>query len=363
MRKGIYKDTERGGYYFVVSYKYLDGYKQKKSKRFRTIKECEAEREKFKASVSTDYTEKTINELIAEHDRYYKKQVQPSTYEGSKYLDKYISDLIGNIRLNKLTKKQYEQFLDEIDAMDMQAHRKNLIVSRFKRIAKFSKAHYQIGCDYPEMYPSFKDVKMEKEKLKFYTYEQFQKYIAQADDIRLKSLFTTLYFCGLRVSEGNALTFSDVDFEKSTISISKSVNTKLRGIDGKSLVSAPKTSSSIRMLRIPKRALESLKTMYDYYSPMVGFDLSWKCFGGIDHIPDSTIHQAHRRYVDKAELPFAPVHSLRHSCCSLLLNNGASILMVARYLGDSVEMTLNTYSHFFEQNGEEVVSKIDELTK
>ena len=40
------------------------------------------------------------------------------------------------------------------------------------------------------------------------------------------------------------------------------------------------------------------------------------------------------------------IHDLRHSCASLLIHKGVSIVAVSRHLGHTtIEQTLNTYSH------------------
>ena len=47
---------------------------------------------------------------------------------------------------------------------------------------------------------------------------------------------------------------------------------------------------------------------------------------------------------------------------SLLINNGANVTLVAKYLGHTkIEKTLNTYSHMFSTALDSVVSVIDSL--
>ena len=54
------------------------------------------------------------------------------------------------------------------------------------------------------------------------------------------------------------------------------------------------------------------------------------------------------------------LHDFRHSCASLLVNNGANITVVAKYLGHTkIEETLNTYTHLFNSALNEVVNLID----
>ena len=60
---------------------------------------------------------------------------------------------------------------------------------------------------------------------------------------------------------------------------------------------------------------------------------------------------------DNAELNLIRVHDFRHSCASLLINNGANVTLVAKYLGHTkIEET-----HMFSTALDSVVSVIDSL--
>ena len=56
------------------------------------------------------------------------------------------------------------------------------------------------------------------------------------------------------------------------------------------------------------------------------------------------------------------LHDFRHFCASLLVNKGANVQVVAKYLGHTkVEETLKTYLHLFTSTLDEVVAIIDNL--
>ena len=56
------------------------------------------------------------------------------------------------------------------------------------------------------------------------------------------------------------------------------------------------------------------------------------------------------------------IHDFRHSCASLLINNGANVTLVAKFLGHTkIEETRNTYFHMFSTALDNVVSIIDNL--
>ena len=55
--------------------------------------------------------------------------------------------------------------------------------------------------------------------------------------------------------------------------------------------------------------------------------------------------------------------NLRHSCASLLINYGANITIVAKYLGHTkIDETLNTYSHMYKNKLNDIVSTINSLS-
>ena len=79
-------------------------------------------------------------------------------------------------------------------------------------------------------------------------------------------------------------------------------------------------------------------------------------------ISDTTIYDRRTLIANKAGLKSIRTHDFRHSCASLLINNGANVTLVAKFLGHTkIEETLNTYSHMFSTALDNVVSIIDNL--
>ena len=79
-------------------------------------------------------------------------------------------------------------------------------------------------------------------------------------------------------------------------------------------------------------------------------------------IADSTIYARRTKLANEANLHAIRIHDFRHSCASLLINSGANVTLVAKFLGHTkIEETLNTYSHMFSTALDSVVSVIDSL--
>lgn len=97
------------------------------------------------------------------------------------------------------------------------------------------------------------------------------------------------------------------------------------------------------------------KTLY-YCGLRIGEDR------GIVPIPYSTARRRKVVVAQKAGVKEIRLHDFRHSCASLLINSGANINVVSKYLGHSdINETLNTYSHMFDSALNSVISVMNNL--
>lgn len=102
----------------------------------------------------------------------------------------------------------------------------------------------------------------------------------------------------------------------------------------------------------------NLKRVKNKTKKILGFNDNF--FVTIDMLPVcSNILTNHKNVNCKlANVKQIRLHDFRHSCTSLLVNKGANITVVAKYLGHT---TLKTYSHLFTNTLDEVVAVIDNL--
>lgn len=64
------------------------------------------------------------------------------------------------------------------------------------------------------------------------------------------------------------------------------------------------------------------------------------------------------------ELPIIPLHGLRHSCATLLNYLEVNIIEISKTLGHSTcSTTMNIYAHSFEEQQEEVATKVNEFLR
>ena len=352
-------------YYYTVSYIGANNeYKKYKSRMFKSKKEAEqAEAEHLTKIGRGKPADMTFNDLIDLYINYKALTIKPQSVKRIEIKTRHIREHLGQIPVSKMTRQQYEIFRAFLADADYSVNYKNNILEYLKAVLTYGQMNYGVYNRIPFMYGKFVDDKP-KAEMQFFTLDQYRQFQEVIDDVRYSALFQVLYFCGLRIGEANALTFRDLDFNTKTINVNKTVTTKMKDKAGNWLVSSPKTKSSIRILPMPNIVLTALKSVREHYSKYDGFTENWYVFGGIRPLPESTIQKAKNTYCKLADLPQIRLHDFRHSTASLLINNGASVALVAKYLGHSdIKVTLNTYTHLWKNKLDELVDALNALEK
>ena len=195
-------------------------------------------------------------------------------------------------------------------------------------------------------------------EMEFYTLEEFKKFISYEDEIFFKAAFEVLYFCGLRLGELIGLTWDNIDFVYMTLVGKKNVVT----VDGKVYVTTPKSKKSVRTIPLTKTLADDLKILKGNCKKYFGFNNKWYVFGDIKPITQERMRVRKNLLAEKSGVKPIRLHDFRHSCASLLINNGANIMIVAKYLGHTkIDETLNTYSHLFKNKMEDIVKIMNTL--
>lgn len=144
---------------------------------------------------------------------------------------------------------------------------------------------------------------------------------------------------GMRFSEAIALTPSDFDFARQTLSISKTRNYK-----GDGGFQPTKNKSSIRKIEVDWMIISQFAGLIkDLPQDKPIFIKKEKIF-------NSTINDVLERRCKEAGIPVITIHGLRHTHASLLLFAGVSIASVAKRLGhSSMNTTERTYLHIIQE--------------
>lgn len=152
----------------------------------------------------------------------------------------------------------------------------------------------------------------------------------------------TLLYTGLRVGECLALRWCDIDMERRVLRVRHTLCVTGRGC----FLSEPKTRASARAVSLPADAADYL-ALHREKSGAADGDLVFSAPDG-GFLRRESVRRSLYRTLAVEGLPRCPVHALRHTFASLLINSGVHIKAVSTILGhSSVSVTGDIYAHVF----------------
>ena len=191
--------------------------------------------------------------------------------------------------------------------------------------------------------------KKKNREMMFWTKEQYLKFAEVMMDKPLSFYaFEMLYWCGIREGELLALTPADFDFEKRTVTISKSY----QRISGRDVITTPKTEKSNRTITMPRFLVEEIQ---EYLAMQYDIGLNDRLFP----ITKNYLYREMQRGCKDTGVKRIRIHDLRHSHISLLIDQGFSVVGIADRVGhESIDITYN-YAHLFPSKQTEMADKLD----
>lgn len=192
--------------------------------------------------------------------------------------------------------------------------------------------------------------KAKTHEMLFWTKDEYLKFAEEVMDKPISYYaFEVLYWCGIRVGELLALTKADFDFEKKTLSISKS----LQRINRRDVITPPKTDKSNRTIVMPDFLCDEMR---EYISSLYAIGNKDRLFP----ITKSYLHREIQRGCKASGVKVIRVHDLRHSHVSLLINMGFSAVAIGNRVGhESVDITYR-YAHMFPTEQTDMANRLDE---
>jgi len=356
------KATKDGrSYFFRIKYRDVLGVQHDyASQKYLTKKEATLEEAKYKLKLSAgdvSVNGVTINQVFSLYVDKMKNELKPQSIP--KMITCYNWLPFKDVKVNSLNYSHIKLLCDKLDRAKLSADYKNKILGLLKRLIKFSTRCYGTSDKILSLIDTYKKTDIKKE-MDFFTIDEYNKFFGVIDVLEHQIFFDILYFLGLRKSEALALTWNDIDLNKATISISKNIT---RFVDGnKWQFSTPKTKNSIRVLPIPNRVLNRLKMLKKEHIKYKNFSKDWLLFGITEPWGNTTICNLKNRYCKMAGVKQIRIHDFRHSCASLLINKGASIQLVSKYLGHAnINITLATYTHLYKSELDSIKKTLDTL--
>ena len=296
------------------------------------------------------------------------------------FIEKYTGDMKSRIKENTWMTKEHiiqsklipyfgKRKLCDISAQDVIAWQNEMINHRDENGKAYSPVylktlHNQLSAIFNHAVkfyglhenPAAKVGNMGKAKARemlFWTQEEYKKFSEKMMDKPVSFYaFEMLYWCGIREGELLALTPADFDFDRETVTISKSY----QRIGGRDIITDPKTPKSNRTIKMPEFLCEE---MQDYMKQLYRIDKNDRLF----EVTKSYLHHEMDRGSKAAGVKRIRIHDLRHSHISLLIDMGFSAVAIADRVGhESIEITYR-YAHLFPSKQKEMAIKLNFMNK
>jgi len=279
----------------------------------------------------------TIKELYEEWLSAVRLKVKDSTLANYRMkAERHILPEFGELLYNKLTASAVHIFIDNKLNEGLSAKYVCDIIAVLRSATRYaSKVH-----GYPDRLADItlpKITRKEPELLDNRQQAELCRYLKNHTDTTAMCILLSLY-AGLRIGEVCGLMWEDIDFEKRTLTVRRTVQ-RIAAQNGgtKLMIGTPKSQTSCRTIPLPPFMM---KILTDFYGR--GYVLT----GTYTPVEPRTLQQRFSTILKKAGLPKVTYHSLRHAFATNCVRAGFDVKTLSEILGHaSVSTTLNRYVH------------------
>ena len=185
--------------------------------------------------------------------------------------------------------------------------------------------------------------------------KKIETHVLNSNKDKLFGIVLCLY-TGLRIGELLALTWSDLDFGKRLLFVSKTCHDGNYGGNHIRIIDSPKTVHSCRVIPLPKQILPRLKSLKKRS----------KCEYLIADVYKPVFVRSYQRTFElllkKLGIAHKGFHSLRHTFATRAIECGMDVKTLSELLGHkNATITLNRYAHSLLEHKTEMMNRLGKL--
>ena len=313
----------------------------------------------FKGQVTANVKFETFAEQW--FDEYAQANLRHTTYERMKQLTVRVYPAIGHLRLDKITARHIQQFINDLilNGKSFKTGKpisRKTVVHHLSFISDVFSYAVRMGmlCDNPCCRVRIKQG--EKKEKQIYTIEEMNELfrLMRGQPLKYRLFFTLAVCSGFRRGELLGLEWKDIDWENCLISVRRTSNYSAdKGI----YTDTTKTEKSKRTLKFPQPVMDMLreyKAEQDNQRERLGS--KWQDYDRLfvkwDGRPmnNNTPYFWLGEFCEKNSFPFRDIHSFRHFNASVMIFKGIDVVSVSASLGHSTPATTTTiYCHEFQK--------------
>lgn len=353
----VYKNPKRNSWYCSFYYRDWNGVNRRKKKEgFPTKKAAKEYEAAFLASKngSCNMEFRYMAELYLADCR---NRCKPTSFAEKEFLiQNKILPRFGNMTVSEIKPSAIRLWQNELLSMRRQNGRPyapaylNAIHVQLSAIFNYAVKYYGLTQNPALLCGSIGQKKTSS--INFWTLDEFNQFLASVqDNLSVRTIFMLLFWTGIRSGELLALSIESFDFSRQLLHITRNY-CRLRKED---VFLTPKTPKSVRSITLPDFLCESVQ---EYISTQGGLSAKDRLFPVSKYYLSTQL----KRGCELSGVPQIRLHDLRHSHASLLVELGASPLLISERLGhDKIETTLQIYSHLYPDKHSAVAQSLNSL--
>ena len=292
-------------------------------------------------------------------ENYIKPSVKVRTYERyALIIDKHISTDVGKCEISELSALVLQNFITKLlesgnckTGNGLSANSVNAIISVLQ--SSLQTAHL-IGVANEYTANKIKRPKLIERPVECFSLKE-QKQIEQAVLNSKKDKLFGILLClysGLRIGELIALRWSDIDFTKGLLTVSKSCHDSKNGL----IIDEPKTATSRRVMPLPKQLLPILKSIKKKSDSLFVVSANGK------PVSVRSYQRSFELLLKKLKIPHKGFHSLRHTFATRALECGMDVKTLSEILGHkNPTVTLNRYAHSLMEHKADMMNRLGKI--
>lgn len=296
----------------------------------------------------------TVNDLYGRYILERKMKLK-SKYNFDSVHKIYIKDTIGKLRVSQVNQAVLKKWQRDLTKKGLSNRYIGKIQDLLRTIFIFGVKYEYIDHN-PFMIENIQ-VEEQREPIRHWTIEQFEKFVQCTDSQTYHDFFSLLFWTGLRYGEAVALRVNDIDLQAGTIDVNKTWDAKNR------LDTSPKTHNSYRKVVMPSEVKRAVEARLQVLQKGIAFEDDTILFGQHTHLAPNTMRQAFLRAIAKSGVPRINIHALRHSHVFMLRQAGFDAFDIAKRMGHTVDMVNETYGQWFLDSQVEMIAKMEIFQK
>ncbi|MGN2619600.1 tyrosine-type recombinase/integrase [Bacillus stercoris] len=323
---------------------------------FKTKKEAQVAaseiEEKLRKSMSPQVTKVLFDEYFKSWVHVYRDDIGDITRSGYYITLREISESFAGRYINDITKREYQEFLNEFGA----THAKETVRKLNTHIRACVQEAIEEGIiqfDFTRKAKLTGSVESKRPEEKHLNYVESQKLLNELYERKDKSLGYYLLILaltsGMRFAEIVGLTTEDFNFDLNEITINKTWDYK----KGKGFAKT-KNASSNRMIKMDSNTMDLFKKLFDEMPNNMNNLVFYSPRSSKKVLTNEFVNKILKKTLTDLNIESISVHGLRHTHASILLYKKISIYYVSERLGHAkIDTTLNYYSHVIKELREE----------